>query len=95
MMKIGSLGLGALAAAALAASESTKLLGNELNDILPRRQRGKRVDPATMTVKHWEGHRLVKAPAYHLIDNAPNDRRAKVKAARKQNRQRQIAAKYA
>ena len=36
-----------------------------------------------------------RVPMYHIIDNRPNNRRAKVKAARKQNVQRLIAAKYA
>lgn len=36
-----------------------------------------------------------KVPFEHLIDHAPNDRRRKVKDARKQNVRRQIAAKVA
>lgn len=36
-----------------------------------------------------------RVPMYHIIDNRPNNRRAKVKAARRQNVRRLIAAKYA
>jgi hypothetical protein len=36
-----------------------------------------------------------RVPMYHIIDNRPNNRRAKVKAARRQNVRRLIAAKHA
>ena len=42
-----------------------------------------------------EKETLNGVPMYHIIDNAPNNRRRKVKDARKQNVQRLIRAKRA
>lgn len=73
MMKLGNLGLGALAAAALAATEPLQALGHAM------RPRGKSIAaaPRYSMERQWMG----KAP---MVD-FPTSRRAKVKAARKQN----------